>query len=158
MCQISHDVFHWPPAYDNPSYSITVRWISLNFNDPSYGMLRRASFDLFLVSRLLFYFVRCNSSSLSDWLLYYRRWILLHNNFWILLARYFFSLFMESFCILLFLILVLEKVECDAKSVCNFILIRFGSPVWCTRVWKFQLRRYHNERIYSSSFTEHKIW
>lgn len=32
--------FNWPPAYDNLSYSITVPWISLNFNDPSYGMLR----------------------------------------------------------------------------------------------------------------------
>lgn len=33
-------VSNWPPAYDNLSYSITVPRISLNFNDPSYGMLR----------------------------------------------------------------------------------------------------------------------
>lgn len=40
MCQISRDAFHWPPLYDNLSYSITVRWISLNFNDPPYAALR----------------------------------------------------------------------------------------------------------------------
>lgn len=53
MCQISRDAFHWPPVYDNPSYSITVRWISLNFNDPSYGMLRRMSFDRWSLSPAL---------------------------------------------------------------------------------------------------------
>lgn len=53
MCQISRDAFRWPPVYDNPSYSITVRWISLNFNDPSYGMLRRMSFDRWSLSPAL---------------------------------------------------------------------------------------------------------